>query len=150
MSQEVKRVIMTRLGEREISEDGIMFFPLGLVGLEKSRRFVLLRIGENTPFLLLQCVDDPGLGLLVADPYPFVENYEVKLDLAEKRLLKLTQGGDMAVLVTVAIPKDEPEKATINLSGPIVLNTGERLGLQVPQVDGAYPSRILLKDGSPA
>ncbi|MGE4554387.1 MAG: flagellar assembly protein FliW [Desulfovibrionaceae bacterium] len=150
MSQEVKRVIMTRLGEREISEDGIMFFPLGLVGLEKHRRFVLLRIGENTPFLLLQCVDDPGLGLLVADPYPFVENYDVRLDLAEKRLLKLAEGGDMAVLVTVSIPKDEPEKATLNLSGPIVLNTAERLGLQVPQTDGAFPSRIRLKDGAPA
>jgi len=57
---------MTKLGEREISPDGIIYFPRGLIGLEDKREFALLSVkSENSPFLLLQCVTDHGLGLLV-------------------------------------------------------------------------------------
>ncbi len=146
MGEKGQRVIQTRLGEREISEDGVIRFPRGLIGFEDKRDFVLIQMADDSPFLLLQSLDDPGLGLLVADPYPFLADYEVKLDEVEERLLAAKQPKDLAVVVTVTIPKDEPKKSTLNLTGPIVMNTKARVGLQVPQVDVTYPPRLRLVD----
>lgn len=140
MAKKRTRVIKTRIGEREINEDAILYFPHGLIGLEDKREYTLLHVGkEGSPFLLLQCTSDPGLGLLVADPYPFVKDYDVKLERAEKKILQIENIRQLAVLVTVTIPQDLPEEMTFNLSGPIIINTEARIGMQVPQVK--YPAR---------
>ena len=93
MAREEKRLILTRVGEREISEDTIISFPKGLIGFEEHREFVLLPVGDESPFLLLQSLDDPRLGFLVADPYPFLEDYQVQLDAPERQVLKLERDG---------------------------------------------------------
>jgi len=134
---------MTRLGEREVSPEGIVYFPRGLIGLEDKREFALLSVKENdSPFLLLQCVTDPGLGLLVADPYAFLEDYDVKLENLDRKTLKIENIKQVAILVTVTIPQHKPENTTLNLQGPIVINTKARIGLQVPQTDASYPTHF--------
>ena len=134
---------MTRLGEREISPDGIVYFPRGLIGLEDKREFALLSVRDNdSPFLLLQCVTDPGLGLLVADPYSFLDDYDVKLEKGDRKTLKVEKVKQLAILVTVTIPQNKPENTTLNLQGPIVINTQARIGLQVPQIDAGYPTHF--------
>ncbi len=133
---------MTRLGEREISLDSIIYFPRGLIGLEDKREFVLLNVRDESPFLLLQCVTDPGLGLLVADPYAFIESYDVKLEKIDRKSLKIKNVKQLAILVTVSIPQNKPENTTLNLQGPIVINTEVRIGLQVPQTEADYPTHF--------
>ena len=136
---------MTRLGERAINLDSTVYFPRGLIGLEDKREFVLLSVkDDDSPFLLLQCVSDPGLGLLVADPYSFLEDYDVKLEGLDRKTLKLDNVRQLAVLVTVTIPQHKPEDTTLNLQGPIVINTQARIGLQVPQADAGYPTHYRL------
>ena len=145
-----KIIIRTKLGEREIARDSIIYFPHGLIGLDDKREFVLIQVRENSPFLLLQCVTDPGLGLLVADPYPFLPSYHVKLEGPEKKILCVESIRQIAVLVTVTIPKDNPQETTLNLSGPIILNTKARLGLQAPQIDADHPTHFRLVDAQRA
>ncbi len=143
MAKERKKKIITKLGEREISSDGIIYFPHGLIGLEDKREFALLSVkNDDSPFLLLQCVTDPGLGLLVADPYSFIEDYDVKIENSDKKVLKIKNIRQIAVLVTVTIPKSKPEDTTLNLQGPIVINTEARIGLQVPQTEAGYPTHF--------
>ena len=139
-------MIQTKLGEREIARDSILYFPHGLIGLDDKREFALIPVRENSPFLLLQCVTDPGLGLLVADPFPFLPDYNVKLEQAEKKILRVENLRQIALLVTVTIPRNDPGQTTLNLSGPIILNTKARLGLQAPQVDSKYPTHFRLGD----
>ncbi len=133
---------MTRLGEREISPDGIVYFPRGLIGLEDKREFALLSVKEDSPFLLLQCVTDPGLGLLVADPYSFIDDYDVKLEKLDRKTLQIKNVKQLAILVTVTIPQNKPENTTLNLQGPIVINHEARIGLQVPQTEAGYPTHF--------
>ncbi|MGE4469502.1 MAG: flagellar assembly protein FliW [Desulfovibrio sp.] len=140
-------MIRTRLGEREIVEDSIVRFPHGLVGFEDRRDFVLLQVNDSSPFLLLQSLEDPGLGLLVADPLSFIENYGVRLDSAEKKILNHQEDAELAVLVTVSIPRNRPEETTLNLSGPIVINTSAKVGIQSPQTDSSYPPHVFLAGG---
>jgi flagellar assembly factor FliW len=48
------------------------------------------------------------------------------------------------VLVTVTIPRNMPSETTLNLSGPIILNTKAHLGLQAPQMDSKLPTHYRL------
>jgi Uncharacterized protein conserved in bacteria len=145
-----KVLIQTRLGEREIARDSILYFPHGLIGLDDKREFVLIPVRENSPFLLLQCLTDPGLGLLVTDPFPFYPEYNIKLEQAEKNILRVENLRQIAVLVTVTIPRNRPQETTLNLSGPIILNTKARIGLQAPQVDSKMPTHFRLVLNPPA
>lgn len=138
---------MTRLGEREIDLNAVIYFPHGLIGLPDKQEYILLEVKEKSPFLLLQCVTDPGLGLVVADPYAFVDGYNIKIDNPERRILKIENIRQLAVLVTVSIPQSKPEDTTLNLSGPIIINTDARVGLQVAQTEAGYPTNYRL-DGS--
>ena len=134
---------MTRLGQREVGPDGIIYFPRGLVGLEDKREFALLSVREDdSPFLLMQCITDPGLGLLVADPYSFIDGYDVKIENADRKVLRVDNIRQLAILVTVTIPQNKPKDTTLNLQGPIVINTQARIGLQIPQTDAGYPTHF--------
>lgn len=144
MAEVKELVIQTRLGQRSVSADRIIHFPRGLIGFERLQRFTLLQIKEDSPFLLLQSVDDPQCGLLVADPYSFMDRYEVKVGDSEQKILKLESRENVAVLVTVTIPPGRPENTTLNLSGPIIINTQTRIGLQIPQTDPDIPSHFSL------
>ncbi|WP_298032901.1 flagellar assembly protein FliW [uncultured Desulfovibrio sp.] len=133
--------INTRLGRRCIDTDKVIRFPRGLAGFEDEQSFILLQIRHEAPLLILQSVNNPQVGLLVADPYSFLQSYPVLVGDAEQKLLQIERMEDAAILVTVSIPAGEPEKAALNLTGPIVINHKVRIGLQVPQ--GAEgPSQI--------
>lgn len=142
MAKERKKIIRTRIGEREITEEGIIYFSRGLIGFDDKRDFALIQLNETSPFLLLQSLEDPGLGLLVADPYSFMDDYEVRLSEAEKRILRVENARQLAVLVTVTIPPGRPDETTLNLGGPIVINSEAKRGMQVPQVDSKYPTHF--------
>ena len=81
---------------------------------------------------------------MVADPFCFITDYNVKLGTAEQKILRLDNIRQLAVLVTVSIPKGRPEETALNLMGPILVNHEARIGLQVPQVDSKHPSRFLV------
>ena len=136
-------VIQSRLGEREVRLDKVLHFPRGIIGFESARGFTLLQIQENAPLLVLQSLEDPTLGLLVADPFVFVPDYSLTIGDAEQQLLRAQSPEELAVLVTATIPPGKPEETAINLLGPIVINHRERLGLQVPQMQSdKLPARV--------
>ena len=62
----------TSLVMLDIDPSKELFFPRGLMGFEEHHRFTLLKIRGEAPFLILQSLDDPKLGLLVGDPYAFL------------------------------------------------------------------------------
>ena len=126
--------IDTRLGRRCINADKVIHFPRGLAGFENERDFILLQIRPDAPLLILQSVTTPVVGLLVADPYSFFDkSYAPQVSDAEKQLLSIEGLEQAALLVTVSIPAGAPEKAVLNLTGPIVINFESRVGLQIPQ-----------------
>ena len=137
--------IDTRLGLQVVDMDKVIHFPRGIIGFENSKRFTLLQIRPEAPFLVLQSMEDPGLGLLVADPYGFLPEYTLKIGDAEQKLLQVSRREDLAVLVTVAIPPGRPEETVISLTGPILINHAARIGIQAPQTDMKGPSKLKLR-----
>lgn len=136
--------IQSRLGERTVDPSRIIHFPKGLIGLENRHDFALLKIREDSPFMLLQCLKDPKLGLLVTDPFAFLDDYEIQIGDAEQRILRIENIRQLAILVTVTIPPGKPGEAVLNLTGPICVNSKSRIGLQVPQTDPRFPSHYAL------
>jgi Uncharacterized protein conserved in bacteria len=141
---ENRREVNTRLGRQIVDMDKVIHFPRGIIGFEDRKEFTLLQIRPEAPFLVLQSMDDPGLGLLVADPYGFMPDYTLKIGDAEQKLLQVEKREDLAVLVTVAIPPGKPEETVISLTGPILINHAAKVGVQVPQTDIKGPTKICL------
>jgi flagellar assembly factor FliW len=135
--------IETRLGVRRVDLDRVVRFPRGLAGFEGEQDFVLLQIRPEAPLLILQSMTNPMVGLLVADPYSFLQSYQVMVPDAEQKMLQLERMEEAAILVTVSIPAGKPKEAALNLTGPIVINHKARLGAQVPQ-STERPSQINL------
>lgn len=142
--REITQKVQTRLGNLAVDMDRVIRFPRGLIGFEDCKEFTLLQLRQDSPFLILQSLERPELGLMVADPFCFIVDYNVKLGTAEQKILKLDNIRQLAVLVTVSIPKGRPEETALNLMGPILVNHEARIGLQVPQVDSKHPSRFLV------
>lgn len=138
-----------------VPQDNVFLFPRGLIGFEHEREFTLVQVREDSPFLILQSMNDPRLGLLVADPFTFLSDYDVVVGEAERKMLRIENIRQVRVLVTVTIPQGRPEATTLNLTGPVVINMQTRIGLQVPQTDAKFPSKFCPaehrpKDGAPA
>ena len=143
-NQEIK-IIESRLGKREIRVDKIIRFPRGIIGFEDVHEFILLQIRENAPLLVLQSLEKPTLGLLVADPFVFIPDYTLHVGDAEQKLLQADSADELAVLVTATIPPGKPEETALNLLGPILINHRAHLGLQVPQIDTGGPTRVFVR-----
>ncbi len=142
--------IQTRLGLRTVDTDKIIYFPRGLAGFEGLHEFILLQIRPEAPFLVLQSMDRPEVGLLVADPYTFMQSYRIKVCDAEQSLLRIKNAEEVAVLVTVSIPEGKPEETSLNLVGPILVNHEKRVGLQIPQSDNNLVAQYFINQGDAA
>lgn len=147
MARNTEVEIGTRLGRRRVSTDKVIHFPRGLAGFENEHEFILLQIRPEAPLLVLQSMKNPGVGLLVADPYSFWPGYKTAIGDAEQKLLRLKNIRQVTVLVTVSIPPGKPELTALNLTGPIFINHEKRIGLQVPQTEGDGPARLYLQPG---
>ena len=141
----MEKIIETRLGPQKVSNDKLVIFPRGIIGFEHEREFALLQMRGELPFLMLQSTVTPSVGLLVTDPYTFYPEYQIEVGDPEQNILKVQKREQLSVLVTVYIPPNQPEKTSMNLTGPILINHELKIGLQVPQVDGKLPAQMLIK-----
>lgn len=134
----------TRLGKKQLDSNKIITFPDGIIGYPDEHQFSILPIGEASPFMILQSIITPSLGLLVGDPYAFISDYTVRMNDAEQKILQSEEGENLLVLITVNVPHGTPELTKLNLTGPIFINTETQFGLQIPQ--DITPSSILLSE----
>lgn len=137
------------LGTLSVREDELYHFPAGLFGFPECRTFVMLAT-ERDGFFWLQSADHGALAFVLADPFAHFEDYAVDLSDTDRRELEVTDAGDVAVLAIVTLPHGATEGATVNLQGPLALNTRARRGKQLALQDGAFGVRTPLPlDGSP-
>ena len=105
MAKKNERIVETRLGRLTLPEERVLQFPRGLIGFGDQREFTLIQVRDDSPFLVLQSLDNPSLGLLVADPYSFMTEYEVVIGEADRRVLGIDSREQATILVTVTIPQ---------------------------------------------
>ena len=117
----------TRFGVIEIADEGVIEFPLGLIGLAGSR-YALVAKEEDSAFLWLHSIDDPSLALAVTNPFQFFPSYEVVLSDGEASRIGITSPDQADVFVTVRTAP-ELENFRCNLRAPILVSASR--GFQV-------------------
>jgi flagellar assembly factor FliW len=138
------------LGQVTVSADHIITFASGLPGFPDERRFALINDHLEPPFYCLQCVDNPSLAFVVADPTALVPDYRPKNGVATLQELQASSPEDLQALVTLTIPPGRPREMTANLMSPLLINPEQGLGKQVviekPHYSHQHPV-IALKPG---
>ncbi len=119
-------------GEVEISDDKILTFPNGIIGFPDMNRFTLMHDSEKDDNSIhwLQSVDEPSFAMPVIDPLYVKEDYNPLIEDDVLTDLKPLNEENTLVLVTLTVPRDL-KKMTVNLKGPIVVNTQTRKASQI-------------------
>jgi flagellar assembly factor FliW len=117
----------TRFGDLEVSEESVIEFPQGLIGLG-GNRYTLLARSDDAAFVWLHSLDDPALALPLTNPWRFFDSYEVEIADDEAARMGIVSNDDTAVYVTVRAA-ESLEDFSANLRAPILVSNG--LGHQV-------------------
>ena len=130
---DVIRVRSSRFGDLDVPADRVLYFPQGLIGFPRARRFVILDHRPGSPFKWMVCLEQPDLAFAVAEPGKMVPDYVAPLDLASRTLG--ADPDDIALFVIVTIPPD-PSAMTVNLMAPVVVDVRTRKSRQLVLEDG--------------
>lgn len=129
-----------RFGNYEVPKSSIIEIVGGMIGLPRSRRYVIMDHQPESPFKWMLSIDEPELGFAVADPTELVQDYRLPPSVIDRlagegaEAVSLDQ---LAVLVVVKITPN-PLDITINLYAPIVVDLTSRRGWQVILDDTKY------------
>lgn len=125
-------------GPIDVQQDQIIYLEPGLLGFTQYHRYVLIEHQRETPFLWLQCLDNPDLAFVVVDPRCFMADYQPAPLPSIMRDLAVEQPEDLKVLVILTIPPGKPQEMTANLMGPVVVNLKTRQGRQLVTENPRY------------
>ncbi|PAQ12987.1 flagellar assembly protein FliW [Bacillaceae bacterium SAOS 7] len=127
-------------GQVKVEEEKIWTFTQGIPGFLEENQFTLLAFPDNDVFFILQSMNTPNLGFVVANPFAFFPDYEFQLDEATIETLQLKKAEE-ADIYTILTVQDPFEKTTANLQAPIVVNTENNAAKQTILNDSRYETR---------
>ncbi|MEI8040419.1 MAG: flagellar assembly protein FliW [Verrucomicrobiota bacterium] len=118
-----------------VQAENTISMPMGLLGFERIKEYLLLADPAEEPFLWLQVSREENLAFLVVAPQPLVPSYKPEISPEDAAFLGLTSADDAALLSIVTVRG--PNQVTLNLKGPIVLNRCTLVAKQVIPVNAA-------------
>ena len=136
----------TRFGEIDVDNTRILNFIQPIIGYNDYSKYTLLEHNGNDMFYWLQSLEDPELAFPVSIPSRFDIDYSFEIDDATVEKLEIKDVSDILIYNIVAIPVNEPKKATINLLGPVIINAKNNKALQYIISNSDYTSRYPLFD----
>lgn len=135
-------VINTRFGQVEYDPENTLHFPLGLIGFENLRDFIVMPNKKKGPLFWIQSVDDPDIAFVLTDPTNFFLDYRVVPDDREKKVLEMGKEDECFVLTVATVPPDR--KITFNLMAPILYSPTTNRAIQVILENSNYSTKVPL------
>lgn len=126
-----------RLGEINVPDDKLIVMERPVLGFENFKKFCLVEVEEFKPLLWLQSVEESALAFLVVNPKIFVSEYVIEINSKEIAELNIQDVNDVETYVIVTLAEN-PEDMTVNLQGPILINTENNRGKQLVLVNSDY------------
>jgi len=105
------------------------FFPRGLLGFEHVKKYSLTSKESEAPFSRLRMEEGNGLTLLVMPIMSLFPDYSPGLAREDLEMLQIQDAGELLMFHVVNLKKGR--RPTVNLKGPILLNTRTGVGAQV-------------------
>ncbi len=125
------KIKTTRFGDVEVEESLIFTFISPIIGFEEAKNFVLIENDDNNIFRWLQSTQYPELAFPVSKASYFQIDYNFEIDDKTVEMLELASIDDVLSLNIVNIPKGQPQKSTINLLAPIIINKRTKVAAQL-------------------
>ncbi len=114
-----------------VKKTKIIEFVKPILGFSSLKQYCILNVNKekNLPFFILQSIEKEELCFIVADPNYFFKDYAAQITEEEKEAINLSDKNDVILFVIVTIFKDL-RLSTVNLKGPIIINTKNNKAIQ--------------------
>jgi flagellar assembly factor FliW len=103
--------------------------PMGLLGFEQIKEFLLISNPAEEPFRWLQVKDNSALAFVVIDPFLVAPDYHPDIPQTDVEFLGLGRPQDAQLYNIVTL--HSASRATVNLKGPVVINRHTGIAKQV-------------------
>ena len=138
-----------KFGEVSVERESIITFPNGIPGFERFKEFGLVAVEEEDPFLRLLSTQEPSLGFVIVNPMLVWADYDPDIGNDELDGLDIARVEDIEVYCVVTL-SNVPQDVTVNLKGPICINTQTMKGKQMILVDDRYQTRHSILEATQA
>ena len=135
------KINTTRFGEIEIDENRIIHFSEGLAGFPVDREYVLMEHKPGSPFMWLQSLTSPELAFVIMNPFQVYPNYLKDISPEEEKELKPGSNETVMIFGIVTIPEGKASESTVNLMGPVIIDSETKEGRQVILASSGYNHR---------
>jgi len=139
-------ITTVRFGQLVIPDDKIITMAKPILGFEHLRQYCLIEGEDFEPFLWFQSVEDPAVAFIIVNPLLFRANYRIEVNPKEIEELRVTDVRNVETYVIVTVPSD-PKKMSVNLQGPILINTETCLAKQLVMVNSDFVVKHFVFDG---
>lgn len=126
-----------KFGDLEIPENKIITMEKPILGFEHLKQYCLVEREDSEPFLWYQAIDDPSISFLVVNPLLFYPDFRIEVNPREIEELRVNDIATIETYAIVTIPK-EARMMSLNLQGPILINTETCLAKQLIMVNSQY------------
>lgn len=103
--------------------------PMGLLGFEQIKDYLLVANPAEEPFRWLQVKDNPSLAFVVVEPFLAAPDYQPDIPQPDVEFLGLSSPEEALLYNIVTVHPNH--RATVNLKGPIVINRNTGVAKQV-------------------
>lgn len=141
----MSKVNTLRFGTVTVPDDKTITMERPILGFEQLSSFCLVDVPDLAPFLWFQSTEDPAVAFLVVNPCVFYPTYRIEINPKEIAELRVAQAKSIETYVIVTL-SDNPAQISINLQGPILINTENNLAKQLVLVNSQYQVRHFLQD----
>ncbi len=104
------------------ADPGHIKLPQGLVGLPEYKSCEILTAPDQAPFLWLRLHGPTPLHFVLIEPGGLIADYEPELFDEDAAALGIADPADATLFNIVTLHSGQPNSATVNLSGPLVVN----------------------------
>ena len=129
-----------KFGEVTVDASSILTFPEGVPGFERCKRYGLVSVDEEAPFLRLLSIDEPSVGFVILNPMLIWEDYNPQIGREDLEGLEIETADDLEIHCIVTL-SSSAEQVTANLKGPIAINTRTMKARQMILVDDRYTTK---------
>ena len=134
-----------RFGRLEIPNDRVITMKRPILGFEHLVRFCIIEREEMLPFLWLHSTEDPAVAFVVVNPALFFPDYRIDINPNEIAELRVGRVGNVETYAIVTLG-DAMAEVSINLQGPVLINTENGFAKQLVLVNSDYEIRHSLID----
>ncbi len=133
----------TRFGEVALRADRLLSFPQGLFGFRECTQFGLAKLPnvEGSPLLLMQCVNQPAIAFLVADPEALGMTLTTDDKAEALAETKLATGSTQFLTILTLYDAGENYYLTANLKAPVLIDSAAKTGMQFILSNKSYSTQ---------